>query len=90
MLCKLIEEYESRNIAVITLGTDTGLLCGRNRHLISGVVSNYRKWIKDIEELQEVKVNIPLVSDPECILLRTVCLSFEFVGVSCCLLDGMC
>ena len=39
MLCKLIEEYESRNIAVITLGTDTGLLCERIRPLlISGSV----------------------------------------------------
>jgi hypothetical protein len=26
MVCKLIEEFESRNIAVITMGTDTGLL----------------------------------------------------------------
>lgn len=76
MVCKLIEEFESRNISVVTIGNDTGNIS----HQISSIflsfnwflVSNYRKWIKDIEELQEVKVNIPLISDPECLLLRNV------------------
>jgi len=29
------------------------------------IVTNIRKWIRDIEELQDCKVNIPIVSDPE-------------------------
>ena len=32
----------------------------------------YRKWIKDIEELQTVKVNIRLVSDVDCTVLKKV------------------
>jgi alkyl hydroperoxide reductase subunit AhpC len=38
------------------------------------IVAIYRKWIRDIEELQEVKVNIPLVSDPDNgVLLKLGC-----------------
>eukprot|EP00607_Mallomonas_marina_P000606 CAMPEP_0182428834 /NCGR_PEP_ID=MMETSP1167-20130531/23972_1 /TAXON_ID=2988 /ORGANISM="Mallomonas Sp, Strain CCMP3275" /LENGTH=210 /DNA_ID=CAMNT_0024611977 /DNA_START=165 /DNA_END=794 /DNA_ORIENTATION=- len=51
MLCKLFEEFEARNIAVVAIGADS--------------VANYRRWIKDIEELQAVKVNIPIISDPD-------------------------
>ncbi len=43
-VCKLIEEFKARNIATICLGGDS--------------VSNYRRWIRDIEELQEVRVLI--------------------------------
>jgi hypothetical protein len=35
-------------------------------------VSNYRRWIKDIEELQTVKVNIPLLADLNCNILKSV------------------
>lgn len=56
MLCKMQEEFEARNISVMTLGSDA--------------VSSYRRWIKDIEELQGVKVNIPLIADTDCSLLK--------------------
>lgn len=56
MLCKLKEEFEARNVNVVALGIDT--------------VSNNRRWIRDIEELQSVKFNIPLVSDIGCNVLK--------------------
>lgn len=55
-LSKMIEEFEARNITVVTIGNDS--------------VTAFRKWIKDIEELQSVKVNIPLVSDVDCTVLK--------------------
>eukprot|EP01041_Mallomonas_annulata_P002612 gene2612-5105_t len=56
MLCKLFEEFDARNVAIITVGGDQ--------------VSNYRRWIKEIEELQAVKVTIPLISNPDLSLLE--------------------
>jgi alkyl hydroperoxide reductase subunit AhpC len=41
-------------------------------YMYTRVVTAYRKWIKDIEELQTVKVNIPLVSDVDCTVLKKV------------------
>jgi hypothetical protein len=37
------------------------------------IVSNNRRWIRDIEELQSVKFNLPLVSDIGCNVLKKVC-----------------
>jgi alkyl hydroperoxide reductase subunit AhpC len=51
MLGKLIQEFEARNISILAIGCDT--------------VPNYRKWIKDIEELNSTKINFPLLADPE-------------------------
>ena len=53
---KLIEEFEARNITVVVLGCDT--------------VVNYRKWCKDIEELQTVSIKYPVVSDESCSVLQ--------------------
>ena len=53
---KLIEEFEARNITVIILGCDT--------------IVNYRRWCKDIEELQTVSVKYPVVSDESCNVLQ--------------------
>ena len=36
-------------------------------------VSNNRRWIHEIEELQSVKFNIPLVSDIGSVVLKKVC-----------------
>jgi thioredoxin-dependent peroxiredoxin len=33
------------------------------------VVSNYRKWLKDVEELQSARVSFPLLADPDCRVL---------------------
>ncbi len=55
-LCKLAEEFEARNISVMAIGADS--------------VQSYRRWVKDIEELQTVKLAFPLLSDPECAILR--------------------
>ena len=56
MLNKLLDEFQARNIAIATMGADT--------------VVKYREWIRDIEELQNVKVKIPLISDPDCSVIR--------------------
>ena len=57
MLCKLRDEFDSRNITVAFMGADT--------------VTNYREWITDIEELQNVKVNVPLIADEaDCSVLQ--------------------
>ena len=56
MLSRFELEFESRNIAVIVIGSDT--------------IPNYRKWIRDIEELQAVKVSVPLLNDDGCRILR--------------------
>lgn len=55
-LSKLNEELEARNLAVIVIGNDT--------------VQNYRRWLKDVEELQTAKIGFPVLSDPECAILR--------------------
>eukprot|EP01032_Pedospumella_encystans_P022183 gene22183-25139_t len=57
MLAKMMEEFESRNIFVIAIGNDT--------------VPNYRRWIRDIEELQTVKMNFSLLADPDCAVLAS-------------------
>ena len=56
MLAKLLSEFEARNIAVASIGTDT--------------IVNYRKWIKDSEELQSTKINFPLLCDMDMKVLK--------------------
>lgn len=56
MISKMHDEFESRNMCVIVVCADS--------------VTNIRKWIRDIEELQDCKVNIPIVSDPEMSVLK--------------------
>ena len=42
--------------------------------LYYNIVSNYRQWISDIEDIQSVKVKIPIVSDLGCkVLTRLGC-----------------
>ena len=36
------------------------------------IVPNYRRWIRDIEELQTVKMSYSLMADPDCAVLSTV------------------
>ena len=55
-LQKLLPEFLARNVAVL-------VLCNES-------VSNYRKWIKDITEIESVAVEIPLVSDPGATVLK--------------------
>ena len=55
-LCKMSSEFEARNIVVVTMGNDT--------------IANYRRWSKDIEELQAVKVSLPLMCDNNCTQLK--------------------
>ena len=57
-LHKLTEEFEARNISVVILGDDNTV--------------NYRKWVKDIEELQLVTIKYPIVSDTMCAVLEKV------------------
>ena len=56
MLSRLTLEFESRNINVLVMGNET--------------IANNRKWVRDIEELQAVKVNVPIMSDKECKILK--------------------
>ena len=35
-------------------------------------MANYRNWIKDIEDIQATRVNIPLLSDPDGAILNQV------------------
>jgi len=44
-------------------------------------VPNYRRWIRDIEELQTVKMNFSLLADPDCAVLASVstaCMASRF------------
>lgn len=56
MLARLADEFEARNISLLAVGNDS--------------VMNYRRWIKDIEELNSIKVNYPIMSDPDMRILR--------------------
>lgn len=56
ILGKLKNEFEARNINVVAIGCDT--------------VTNYRRWIRDIEELNSTKIDFPLLSDTDCKVLR--------------------
>ena len=51
MLSRMEMEMEARNLQVVCIGNDT--------------LPNYRKWIKDIEEIQAVRVNIPIMADTD-------------------------
>jgi alkyl hydroperoxide reductase subunit AhpC len=65
MLCKLSEEFEARNIFLIALGNDT--------------VPNYRRWIREVDELQSIRINFALLSDPDCKIMKLVrCSSLHF------------
>ena len=55
-LQKLLPEFTARNIALLVLCNDS--------------VSNYRKWIKEITEIESVAIDIPLVSDPAATVLK--------------------
>ena len=55
-LQKLLSEFNARNVAVLLLGNDS--------------VSNYRKWISEISELESVPIEIPLMSDPTGAVLK--------------------
>ena len=35
-------------------------------------MANYRKWVRDIEELQSVKFDYALLSDTDCSVLKAV------------------
>ncbi len=52
-------------------------------------MANYRKWIKDIDELQSTRVVFPMLSDPDCKVLREVGFDvlYLFLIVSCDLLN---
>ena len=83
MLQKLEEEFDARNLAIIIVGSDSGssdfaltfshrTLFVRVTRLLVLLVANYRKWIKDIDELQSTRVTIPILSDPDCKVLSQV------------------
>lgn len=67
MMHKLSEEFDARNILVLWVGNDT--------------VANYRKWIRDIEELQGVRVSMPLLADIDCSVLKSVSCRYERVNL---------
>ena len=56
MLSRFDLEFESRNIVVVVLGHES--------------IPNLRKWVRDIEELQAVKVNVPICNDKGCKIMR--------------------
>src|SRR2546429_4223680 len=51
MVAKLKGEFDKRNIKVIGISVDD--------------VESHKKWIKDIEETQNVKMNFPLLGDAD-------------------------
>ena len=50
-LAKLRAEFDKRNVKVVSLSVDP--------------LESHRKWIGDIEETQNTKINFPLIADPE-------------------------
>ena len=66
MLGKLHDEFEARNITTLCIGTDNS--------------SSYRRWIKDIEELNTTKINFPLLSDPDCRVLKQFGCARDVIG----------
>lgn len=55
-LQKLAGEFTARNIAVVLIGNDS--------------VANYRKWLRDVTEIEMVAVELPIVSDPGSVVLK--------------------
>jgi hypothetical protein len=35
-------------------------------------VVNIRKWVREVEELQDCKINFPIMSDADCTILKRV------------------
>src|SRR4051812_8584500 len=50
MVAKLKNEFDKRNVRVIALSVDS--------------VESHLKWINDINETQNTKVNYPIIADP--------------------------
>ena len=50
-VAKLKPEFEKRNVKVIAISADP--------------LDSHKKWIGDINETQNTKVNYPLIADPE-------------------------
>jgi thioredoxin-dependent peroxiredoxin len=50
-MAKLKPEFDKRNVKVLSLSTDP--------------MDSHKKWIGDINETQNTKVNYPLIADPE-------------------------
>jgi len=48
-LAKLHEEFSDRSISIYGLSVDTK--------------ANHRKWIEDVEEIQDCKINFPIICD---------------------------
>ena len=55
LVCKLYEEFEARNVLPLVVGNDS--------------VSNFRRWITDIEDIQSTKVRVALMADTQCKVL---------------------
>ncbi len=51
MVAKLKPEFDKRNVKVIALSVDD--------------VPSHKKWLSDIEETQNVKMNYPILGDPD-------------------------
>ena len=48
-LCKLKEEFDARKVKVVCISPDSKV--------------NHQRWINDTQELQDVKINVPLIAD---------------------------
>ncbi|HKD66784.1 MAG TPA: peroxiredoxin [Candidatus Binataceae bacterium] len=51
VVSKLKPEFDKRNVKVIALSVDD--------------VDSHKRWIKDIEETQQAKINYPILGDPD-------------------------
>src|SRR5215469_3500640 len=51
VVSKLQPEFDKRNVKVIALSVDD--------------VHSHKRWIKDIEETQQAKINYPILGDPD-------------------------
>jgi alkyl hydroperoxide reductase subunit AhpC len=58
---RLKDEFARRNAKVVALSVDP--------------VESHREWIKDIEETQSVKMNFPIIADPD----RTIAIQYDMI-----------
>jgi thioredoxin-dependent peroxiredoxin len=61
LVAKLKPEFEKRNVKIIALSVDD--------------VDSHKRWIKDIEETQNSKINYPILGDPD----RKVSLLYDMI-----------
>jgi alkyl hydroperoxide reductase subunit AhpC len=84
VLCRLSEELQSRNIFLLAIAKETSEsldLSDSDYFELFCLAANLRVWIKDIEEIQTVKVNFAIMSDTDCHVLKIVSFLFSLLDI---------